>query len=84
MQELTKIANYKLIYFPNLTTAFCKPEAIEVEEMTYEYDNFINDQRIHIGEGSYQQKNELWIELFNKVARFLKVSSGTYNLTRNF
>ena len=25
-----------------------------------------------------------WLELFNKLARFLKVSSGTYNLNRSF
>ena len=28
--------------------------------------------------------NDHWIELFNKMTRFLKVSSGTYNLSRNY
>ena len=30
------------------------------------------------------EENDSWVELFNKIARFLKVSSGTYNLTKTF
>jgi len=48
-QELTKIANYKLLFFPNLTTAFCDEQMIQVEDEKGEcdYDNFVNDIRIN-------------------------------------
>jgi hypothetical protein len=57
-----------------------------------DYDNYINDNRINFHFNQYAEmmdenessNNEHWIELFNKVSRFLKVSSGTYNLNRSF
>lgn len=93
MQEFTKIANYKLLFYPNLTTSFLKEEMMQVEDREgeeCEYDNYVHDQRIgfNLGDdemmGQAPEKMENWMELFNKIARFLKVSSGTYNLTRNF
>ena len=93
VQEFTKIANYKLMLFPNLTTAFVQQQMSQTEDresgQICEYDNYVVDARINMplargemeGEGQVQ---DYWIELFNKMARFLKVSSGTYNLNRSF
>ena len=49
MQELTKIANYKLLFYPNLTSSFVTKEQVETEDAegeTCEYDNHIDDVRI--------------------------------------
>lgn len=49
LQELTKIANYKLLLFPNLTNAFLQEHmgtAADPEGEEFDYDNFLQDQRI--------------------------------------
>ena len=90
MQELTKIANYKLLFYPNLTTCFASKEQAETEDVegeTCEYDNHIDDVRIRAPLTLQEEGTgvtEHWFELFNKISRFLKVSSGTYNLNRSF
>jgi hypothetical protein len=87
LQEFTKIANYKLLFFPNLTSAFLSEEMAQTEDKDGEqcdYDNFIADPRIAAPLRSSDSSEEEWTDLFNKTARFLKVSSGTYNLNRSF
>jgi hypothetical protein len=55
-----------------------------------EYDNHIQDPRITqlLEHNDLHEDpmhlNDHWIELFNKMTRFLKVSSGTYNLSRTY
>jgi hypothetical protein len=49
LQEFTKIANYKLLFFPNLTSAFVNEEMVQTEDRDGEqcdYDNYIPDPRI--------------------------------------
>ena len=49
IQELTKVANYKLIFYPNLTTAFCSEEMMQTDDIDgneCDYDNVIYDKNI--------------------------------------
>lgn len=49
MQELTKVANYKLLFFPNLTTAFCSEEMMQTDDIDgneCDYDNAVHDKKI--------------------------------------
>jgi hypothetical protein len=43
----------------------------------------VEDDSSHKPMNEFQEDSTAILELFNKVARFLKVSSGTYNLTRS-
>ena len=80
MQELTKLSNYKLIYYPNLTAHFANGENID-HQFKNDDINFEHEEK---GEMINENSTEISFDFFNKIMRFLKVSSGTHNLTRLF
>lgn len=61
-----------MIYFPNLTPHFYPSSEIDHEINTRNI-TYLNHDRKDISS-----------EFFNKIARFLKVTSGTHSLTKNF
>lgn len=49
IQEITKVANYKLLFFPNLTTAFCHEDRMQTDDLDgneCDYDNAVVDKNI--------------------------------------
>lgn len=52
MQEFTKIANYKLLLYPNLTSSFVEEHMTQAEDPdsgdSCEYDNYTVDPRINL------------------------------------
>ena len=49
VQELTKVANYKLVMWNNLTTAMCGDEHMQIDDVDgneCDYDNAIIDHKI--------------------------------------
>ena len=67
-----------MIYFPNLSARFILNENTD-HEISLRNINYL-DQTNALEENA----KELNYDFFNKIARFLKVTSGTHSLMKNF
>lgn len=77
MKELTKLGNYKVMLFPNLTKCHM------FEGDLTEIHQYFQDMYMQAEQGICLRfpDESLNLDLLEKLSIFLKVSSGTYNLS---
>ena len=76
MKELTKLGNYKVMLFPNLIKSYMFEDPDEDQEFFQSmYTQAEQSICLNFPDDSFN------LDMLEKMSIFLKVSSGTYNLS---